>query len=138
MIDFSSPNTIAFLQFLGIGFLGMVAAFGQWFGKRKETTPPVSKDVMVPSITIADNAVIADAVTTLKESNRHISERNNLDREMLFHMKLQTEHLEGMKHCMQGINEAIQRKQGRSSARPSCATRRKRRWQPAWPLPGYQ
>ena len=105
MIDFSSPNVIALANFLGIGLLAILAAFSHWFGKRKEAAP--SKDVIVPALSIADNAVIADATTTLKEANHHIRDRNNLDREMLFHMKLQTEHLEDMKHCLHGLNEVM-------------------------------
>jgi hypothetical protein len=107
MIDFTSPNTIAFLQFIGLGFLCVVAAFGQWFGRRKESAPPASKDVFIPSLSIADNQVIADATGTLKEANLHIRDRKNLDREMLFHMKLQTEHLEDIKHCLQGLNKML-------------------------------
>ncbi|WP_457091419.1 hypothetical protein [Microvirga sp. P5_D2] len=107
MIDFTSPNTVAFLQFLGLGFLGIVAAFGHWFGKRRDAPPPSSKDVFIPSLSIADNQVIADATGTLKEANQHMRDRNNLDREMLFHMKLQTEHLEDMKHCLQSLSELL-------------------------------
>lgn len=115
MIDFTSPNTIAFLQFLGLGFLGVVAAFGQWFGKRKESAPQASKDVLVPALSIADNDVIARATATLREANEHMRDRNNLDREMLFHMKMQTEHLEDMKHCLHGVSEAMR---GRRPEKP--------------------
>ncbi|KFG68721.1 hypothetical protein [Microvirga sp. BSC39] len=84
MIDFTSPNTIAFLQFLGIGFLGMVAAFGQWFGKRKETTPPATKDVIVPSVTVADRVALEHLADTLRDATRVAKEHREHDTELLY------------------------------------------------------
>lgn len=87
MIDFTSPNTVAFLQFIGLGFLGVVAAFGQWFGRRKETAPPPSKDVYVPALSIADNQVIADATATLKDANRIARDHREHDWEILAELR---------------------------------------------------
>ncbi|MDG2570820.1 hypothetical protein P7L87_25040 [Vibrio parahaemolyticus] len=84
MIDFTSPNTVAFLQFIGLGFLGVVAAFGQWFGRRKGTAPPASKDVLVPSLTIADNQVIAEATSTLRDANRIARDHREHDEAILY------------------------------------------------------
>jgi len=87
MIDFTSPNTIAFLQFLGLGFLGVVAAFGQWFGRRKESAPAPSKDVVVPSLAIADNAAITHMADTLREANRVARDHREHDTEILYELK---------------------------------------------------
>jgi len=76
-----------------------VAAWAYLRGLFK-TAPPPARDVVVPSLTIADNAAIADSVATLREADRHMRDRNNLDREILFHLKLATEHLEGIKHAL--------------------------------------
>lgn len=84
MIDFTSPNTIAFLQFLGLGFLGVVAAFGQWFGKRKESASPATKDVLVPSRTIADNAAITSMAETLRDANRVARDHREHDEAILY------------------------------------------------------
>jgi hypothetical protein len=84
MIDFSSPNTIAILQFLGIGFLGMVASFGQWFGKRKESTPPASKDIIVPSVTVADRVALEHLAKTLRDSNHIAQAHREHDTEILY------------------------------------------------------
>ena len=84
MIDFTSPNTIAFLQFLGIGFLGVVAAFGQWFGKRKESAPPASKDVVVPSVAIADRVALENMADTLRDANRAVRDHREHDTEILY------------------------------------------------------
>jgi hypothetical protein len=113
----TSPTFVALIQAAGVGLLVILAAVSQRFGHRKETAQPASKDVYVPALSIADNQVIADATGTLKEANHHIRDRNNLDREMLFQMKLQTEHLEDTKHCMQEVKELLQKEQRRSAER---------------------
>jgi ABC-type proline/glycine betaine transport system substrate-binding protein len=84
MIDFTSPNTIAFLQFIGLGFLGMVAAFGQWFGKRKESAKAQSKDVVVPSLAIADTQAITHMADTLREATRVARDHREHDTEILY------------------------------------------------------
>jgi hypothetical protein len=89
-----------------LGFIVAAAAYFRGFFKN---APPPSRDVVVPSLTVADNAIIADATATLKEANHHLRDRNHLDREMLFHLKLATEHLEDMKHYLGAMAE-IQRK----------------------------
>lgn len=88
MIDLTSPNTIAFLQFVGLGFLGIVAAFGQWFGRRKENAlPSPSKDVVIPSLAIADNAAITQMAETLREANRVARDYREHDADMLHELK---------------------------------------------------
>lgn len=47
----------------------LVAAWAYLRGLFK-TAPPPAKDVVVPSLTIADNAVIKEATATLREANR--------------------------------------------------------------------
>lgn len=84
MIDFSSPNTVGFLQFLGLGFLGVVAAFGQWFGRKKESAPPSSKDVIVPSLAIADTQAITGMAETLREANRVARNHREHDEAILY------------------------------------------------------
>ncbi len=87
MIDFTSPNTIAFLQFLGVGILGLLAAFGQWFGKRKENAPPQSKDVVVPSLAIADTHAITHMADTLRDATRVARDHREHDTEILYELK---------------------------------------------------
>jgi hypothetical protein len=88
-----------------LSVIGFIIAAAAYFRGLFKTAPPPSKDVVIPSLTVADNAVIADAAATLKEANHHLRDRNHLDREMLFHMKMQTEHLEDIKHALAGMAE---------------------------------
>src|SRR5687768_12966779 len=101
MIDFSSPNTVAFLQFLGVGLLGILAAFGQWFGKRKESTPPPSKDVVVPSLTIADSAAITHMADTLRDANRVARDHREHDTEILYTLVAIKENGQRIEHLLQ-------------------------------------
>ncbi|HZH10526.1 MAG TPA: hypothetical protein VEZ24_09155 [Microvirga sp.] len=100
MIDLTSPNTVAFLQFLGLGLLGVLAAFGQWFGKRKESSPAGSKDVVVPSLAIADNAAITHLAETLREANRVAQTHREHDTEMLYELKAIKESLHRLESMM--------------------------------------
>jgi len=103
MIDLTSPNTVAFLQFLGLGLLGVLAAFGQWFGKRKESDPPASKDVVVPSLTVADTEAITQWSKTLQQTNILLKDRSEFERKMLFEAETTNALLNDIKHYLAAI-----------------------------------
>jgi hypothetical protein len=102
-----------------LSIIGFIVAATAYFRGLFKTAPPPSRDVVIPSLTVADNAVIADAAATLKEANHHLRDRNNLDREMLFHMKLQSEHLEDIKHGLEHMAQIDRKRRSEERGRPS-------------------
>lgn len=100
----TSPTFVALIQAAGVGLLVILAAVSQRFGTRKEAAPPTSKDVVVQSLTVADTQAITEWASTLRESNRLVRERGELDRELLYEMKRQNDYLEDIKHCLMALN----------------------------------
>lgn len=76
----ASPTFTGLLQAAGIGFLVLLAAVGQWLGKRKETAVPPSQDVIVPQVTIADRQSLERMAETLRDAEHAM--RGNRDHEM--------------------------------------------------------
>jgi hypothetical protein len=99
-MDLTSPNALPIISLIGTGLLGLLAAAGQWYGKRKELAPPTSKDVVVQSLTIADNATIGRLAETLKESNHLIRDRSEFERKMLFEAETTNALLNDIKHIL--------------------------------------
>lgn len=87
MIDWTSPQVITFVNFLGLGFLGLLAAAGQWFGRRKETAAPITKDVAIDSVTIADRVALENLASQLRRSNDAMRVHRDHDRAMLDELK---------------------------------------------------
>jgi hypothetical protein len=102
----TSPNFLPIISIIGTGFLGLLAAFGQAWGKRKENAAPTSKDVVVQSLTVADTQAITHWAETLRESNRLIRDRAEFEREMLYETKRQNDYLEDIKHCLMALNRS--------------------------------
>jgi hypothetical protein len=96
----SSPTFVALIQAAGVGLLVILAAVSQRYGTRKESAPPTSKDVVVQSLTIADNAAISRLAETLHEANRLIRDRSEFERNMLFEAETANALLNDIKHIL--------------------------------------
>jgi hypothetical protein len=80
----TSQVFVGLLQAAGVGALFLLAALGQRIGFRKETTPPPSKDVIVPSVTVADRVALEHLADTLRDSNRIAQTHREHDTEILY------------------------------------------------------
>ena len=80
----SSSTFIGLLQAAGVGFLVVLAGVSQRFGKRKETAQPVTQDVMIPSVTVADRVALERLADTLRDSNRVVRDHREHDTEILY------------------------------------------------------
>jgi len=110
MIDFTSPNTVILINLLGIGFLGVLSAFGQWYGKRKENAVTAnSKDVAVPSVAIADRVALENMADTLRDANRVASRHREHDVEMLYELRMMNATLGRIEGMMGRMMERRQR-----------------------------
>lgn len=87
MTDLTSPQMINFATFLGLGFLGILAAFGQWLGKRKENAPPASKDVVIDHAVLADRVAMERMTDTLRQSNEIARNHREHDTAMLYELR---------------------------------------------------
>ena len=87
MIDWTSPQVVAFANFLGIGFLGLLAMAGKWLGMRKENAPPVTRDVAIDSVTIADRRALEGLTETLRTSNEVARNHREHDTAMLYELR---------------------------------------------------
>lgn len=70
-----------------LSILAFLAATMAWLRGMFKNLPEKSKDVVVPTLTVADNAVIADAAATLREANRVVREHREHDTEILYELK---------------------------------------------------
>jgi hypothetical protein len=121
VLDLNNPATLVIINIVGVGILGILTAFGKWYGKHNHggSGPPVSKDVIVPALTVADNQVIAEQIRTLRDANDRSRERERFEREiidlardyadiareMLTLSRRQTEYLESAKHNLMRIEQ---------------------------------
>lgn len=96
----TSPNFIPIVTLLGTGFLGLLAAFGQAWGKRKENAPPTSKDVIVQSLTVADTKAITEWSKTLQHTAALLKDRSEFERKMLFEAETTNALLNDIKHIL--------------------------------------
>jgi hypothetical protein len=71
---------------LSIGML-MVSVVVYIVGNLKKTLPPTSKDVIIPSIQIADRAVIREMVDSFSEANRSTREVYDAARDVVYELK---------------------------------------------------
>lgn len=62
---------------------------------------------------------IARATATLREASEHMRDRNDPDREMLFRMNVQAEHLEDRNHRLHGRESRCAVPAWKSQARPA-------------------
>jgi hypothetical protein len=97
---FSSPNALPILSSIGTGFLLLLAAIGQAWGKRKELAPPSSKDVIVQSLTVADTQAITEWSKTLQQTNILLKDRSEFERKMLFEAECTNALLNDIKHIL--------------------------------------
>lgn len=100
MIDFTSPNTIALANLIGVGLLGILAYFGKRYGERKEAAPPTSKDVVVQSLAIADTNAILNMASTLREANQIAQRHHEHDADTLYELKNIAKSLERMESLL--------------------------------------
>lgn len=80
----TSPTFVALIQAAGVGVLVVLAAVSQRFGTRKEAIPPPTKDVIVPSVTVADRVALEHLADTLRDSNRIAQNHREHDTEILY------------------------------------------------------
>jgi len=83
----TSPTFVALIQAAGVGLLVILAAVSQRFGNRREKEAPASKDVVVPSLAIADTQAITHMADTLREANRVARDHREHDTEILYELK---------------------------------------------------
>lgn len=87
MLDLENPTTLIIVNILGVGMLGILTAFGKWYGKQGHGggggPQHATKDVVVPALTIADNQLIAEQIKTLREANERGRDREQFERQML-------------------------------------------------------
>lgn len=84
----ASPTFVGLLQAAGIGVLVMLAALGQWLGKRKENAAVApSKDIMIPSVTVADRQALEHMAETLRDAEHAMRGHRDHDMAMLYELK---------------------------------------------------
>lgn len=123
MLDLNNPATLVIINIVGVGLLGILTAFGKWYGKHSHGggsgPQSVSKDVIVPALTVADNQIIAEQIRTLRDANERSKDRERFERdmiemardyadicrEMLTLSRRQTDYLEAAKHSLTRIEQ---------------------------------
>lgn len=108
----TSPTFVAMIQAAGVGLLVILAAVSQRFGHKKESTPPPSTDVMIPSVTVADRVAIEKMADTLRDAERAARHHREHDTEMLYELKMMNSTLgriEGMIGRMMDRRESRRR-----------------------------
>ena len=83
----ASPTFVGLLQAAGIGVLVMLAALGQWLGKRRENAVAPPKDIMIPSVAVADRVAIENMAETLREAEHTMRGNRDNDVAMLYELK---------------------------------------------------
>lgn len=80
--------------------LGFIVAAAAYFRGLFKSAPPPPKDVVVPSLTVADNAAISNMADTLREANRMARDYREHDTEMLYELKAIKESLHRLESMM--------------------------------------
>ena len=99
-MEWKDPAFLPLVNLIGMGILGVLAFFGQWYGKKKESATTSDRDVVVPSLTIADNSAILGMAETLRESSRIIRDRHDFERDMLSESRRANDLLEEIKYIL--------------------------------------
>lgn len=88
------------------GFI--VAVIYQWNqAKTKNNIPSVSRDVVIPNITVADGDMIRDAARTMREAQNGNLERDRQIRDMQQQLQVHTEQLSTMIRLGRARNDLI-------------------------------
>lgn len=88
MNDWISPQFVNLLSGAGVGFIVLLAAFGQYWGKRRESAAaPPSKDVIIPSLAIADRVSIEGLAEALRRLVEMLSRNREHDQSLLYELR---------------------------------------------------
>ncbi len=112
----TSPTFVALIQGAGVGLLVILAAISQRFGHKKESTPPPSTDVVIPSVTVADRVALENMADSLRAAERAARDHREHDTEILYTLvsiKESNQRLEGLlaanKDCNQKMANLLER-----------------------------
>jgi hypothetical protein len=92
---------------LSIGML-VVSVIVYIVGNLKKTLPPSSKDVIIPSIQIADRAVIREMVDSFSEANRSTREVYDAARDVVYELKSIAERINQIERNQRTLIKAAQ------------------------------
>lgn len=87
---------------VALSILAFVAAAWVYFSGLFKKLPPVptSKDVVVPSLTIADSKIIESWIIEIRNGNAQDKDRGEMVRKALFTLELINDRLERIEHLL--------------------------------------